>query len=141
MMIQHQINPSRIAFPSTARAPRHKAWLSTDPSRDSDTERATMTDSSPYTRRSLLPALARGPSLVSDTVATRYRRWISLSIPTWASFSFLIHLTPNFVSPVALALREQVMAAGQVPVGTSDVMVDMIVTPDETIAADGDASR
>jgi len=38
-------------------------------------------------------------------------------------------------------LKEQVMAAGQVPVGPSDVSVDMIVTPDETIAAaDGDAS-
>jgi hypothetical protein len=43
----------------------------------------------------------------------------------------------NFIptSPVALSLKEQVMAAGQVPVGTSDVSVDMIVTPDETIAA------
>jgi len=38
-------------------------------------------------------------------------------------------------------MREQVMAAGQVSVGTSDIMVDMIVTPDETISADGDASR
>jgi hypothetical protein len=75
---------------------------------------------------------------VSDTVAIGYRRWISFSI--LASFSFLIYLITNFVSPVALALREQVMAAGQVPVGTRDVMVDMIVTPDETIAADGDAS-
>ena len=46
-----------------------------------------------------------------------------------------------FFSPVALALREQVMAASQVPVGTNDVMLDIIVTPDETIAADGDASR
>ena len=32
------------------------------------------------------------------------------------------------------------MAAGQVPVGTNDVPIDMIVTPDETIAADGDTS-
>lgn len=31
------------------------------------------------------------------------------------------------------------MAAEQVPVGTNDVPIDMIVTPDETIAADGDA--
>jgi hypothetical protein len=75
---------------------------------------------------------------VSDTVAIGYRRWIPFSF--LASFSFLIYLITNFDSPVALALRERVMAAGQVPVGTSDVMVDMIVTPDETIAADGDAS-
>ncbi|KAN0140128.1 hypothetical protein V8E53_002024 [Lactarius tabidus] len=34
---------------------------------------------------------------------------------------------------VGLALREQVLAAGDVPVGANDVQVDMIVTPDETI--------
>ncbi|KAF8263196.1 5-formyltetrahydrofolate cyclo-ligase [Lactarius quietus] len=34
---------------------------------------------------------------------------------------------------VALALREQVLTAGDVPVGANDVRVDMIVTPDETI--------
>jgi hypothetical protein len=36
------------------------------------------------------------------------------------------------------------MAAGQVPVGTSDVSVDMIITPDETIVGevgDGDAGQ
>ena len=35
---------------------------------------------------------------------------------------------------VGLALREQVLDAGDVPVGANDVQVDMIVTPDETIA-------
>jgi hypothetical protein len=40
---------------------------------------------------------------------------------------------PDIVSLVGLALREQVLDAGQVPVGTKDVSVDMIVTPDETI--------
>ncbi|KAI9448433.1 hypothetical protein H4582DRAFT_2068947 [Lactarius indigo] len=34
---------------------------------------------------------------------------------------------------VGLALREQVLAAGDVPVGANDVQVDMVVTPDETI--------
>lgn len=34
---------------------------------------------------------------------------------------------------VGLALREQVLNAGDVPVGANDVQVDMIVTPDETI--------
>ena len=34
---------------------------------------------------------------------------------------------------VALALREQVLAAGEVPMGPNDVRVDMVVTPDETI--------
>jgi 5-formyltetrahydrofolate cyclo-ligase len=38
---------------------------------------------------------------------------------------------------VGLALREQVLAAGDVPVGTNDVQVDMIVTPDETITLHG----
>lgn len=36
---------------------------------------------------------------------------------------------------VALALREQVLDAGEVPVGANDVSVDMIVTPDETIVS------
>jgi len=40
---------------------------------------------------------------------------------------------------VALALREQALAADQVPVGASDVSVDMIVTPDETISADSNS--
>ncbi|KAH9172159.1 5-formyltetrahydrofolate cyclo-ligase [Lactarius sanguifluus] len=34
---------------------------------------------------------------------------------------------------VGLALREQVLAAGEVPVGANDVQVDMVVTPDEMI--------
>jgi len=64
-----------------------------------------------------------------------YDRFLS-SYSTLASTR--AHPRPLFV---ALALKEQVMAAGQVPVGPSDVSVDMIVTPDETIAAaDGDAS-
>ncbi|KAH9989541.1 5-formyltetrahydrofolate cyclo-ligase [Russula vinacea] len=41
---------------------------------------------------------------------------------------------------VALALREQVLAVGEVPVGANDVSVDMIVTPDETIAATSNSS-
>jgi 5-formyltetrahydrofolate cyclo-ligase len=41
---------------------------------------------------------------------------------------------------VALALREQVLATGEVPVGASDVPVDMIVTPDETISGANDSS-
>jgi 5-formyltetrahydrofolate cyclo-ligase len=41
----------------------------------------------------------------------------------------------NLRFPVALALREQVLAVEQVPVGANDVMVDMIVTPDEIIAS------
>jgi 5-formyltetrahydrofolate cyclo-ligase len=57
------------------------------------------------------------------------------------SLSLFSSHTPIFFYPVALALREQVMAAGQVPVGTSDVSVDMIVTPDETIVGDGDAGQ
>ncbi len=47
---------------------------------------------------------------------------------------------PDFVADlswlsfkVGLALREQVLAAGEVPVGANDVRVDMVVTPDETI--------
>ncbi|KAH9976531.1 5-formyltetrahydrofolate cyclo-ligase [Russula compacta] len=47
------------------------------------------------------------------------------------------HPKPLFV---ALALRDQVLAAGQVPIGESDVPVDMIVTPDETIAVNGGPS-
>jgi 5-formyltetrahydrofolate cyclo-ligase len=39
----------------------------------------------------------------------------------------------SFPPPVALALREQVLDAGEVPVGVNDVSVDMLVTPDETI--------
>ncbi|KAI0247721.1 5-formyltetrahydrofolate cyclo-ligase [Lactifluus subvellereus] len=48
------------------------------------------------------------------------------------------HPKPLFVG---LALREQVLDAGQVPVGTKDVSVDMAVTPDETIQviASGDS--
>ena len=42
-----------------------------------------------------------------------------------------------FPSAVALALREQVLDAGEVPVGANDVSVDMIITPDETIASTG----
>jgi hypothetical protein len=41
---------------------------------------------------------------------------------------------------VALALREQVLAAGEIPVGTNDVPVDMIVTPDEAITGTCDSS-
>jgi|HubBroStandDraft_3_1064219.scaffolds.fasta_scaffold1206066_2 hypothetical protein len=55
-------------------------------------------------------------------------------------FSHISHHQSRF-SPVALALREQVMAADQVPVGTSGIIVDTIVTPDETIGADGNAGR
>ncbi|KAI9508976.1 5-formyltetrahydrofolate cyclo-ligase [Russula earlei] len=47
------------------------------------------------------------------------------------------HPKPLFV---ALALREQVLAIDQVPVGANDVPVDMIVTPDEVITVDGDSS-
>ncbi|KAI0294068.1 hypothetical protein B0F90DRAFT_1759079 [Multifurca ochricompacta] len=36
---------------------------------------------------------------------------------------------------VGLALREQILGSGQVPVGESDVLVDVVVTPDETIIA------
>jgi hypothetical protein len=46
----------------------------------------------------------------------------------------------SFFFAVALALREQVLAAGEVPVGTNDVSMDMIVTPDETIIGTGDSS-
>jgi len=48
------------------------------------------------------------------------------------------HPKPLFVG---LALREQVLDAGQVPVGTKDVSVDVVVTPDETIQviASGDS--
>jgi len=35
---------------------------------------------------------------------------------------------------VALALREHVLASGDVPVGPNDVQVDMVVTPDETVS-------
>ena len=34
---------------------------------------------------------------------------------------------------VGLALREQLLASGDVPVGANDVQVDMVVTPDETV--------
>jgi len=47
------------------------------------------------------------------------------------------HPKPLFV---ALALREQVLAVDQVPVGASDVTVDMIVTPDEIIASNSNSS-
>ena len=51
------------------------------------------------------------------------------------SFSSLTHYRfPNLIA-VALALREQVLDAGKVPVDENDVSVDMIVTPDETIAS------
>jgi 5-formyltetrahydrofolate cyclo-ligase len=40
----------------------------------------------------------------------------------------------RFPTTVALALREQVLDAGDLPVGANDVSVDVIVTPDETIA-------
>jgi hypothetical protein len=48
-------------------------------------------------------------------------------------------LSPPFV--VGLALREQVLDVGQVPVGTKDVSVDVVITPDETIQviASGDS--
>lgn len=42
---------------------------------------------------------------------------------------------------VALALREQLLATGEVPVGASDVSVDMIITPDETIFSTGGDSN
>jgi 5-formyltetrahydrofolate cyclo-ligase len=48
--------------------------------------------------------------------------------------SFWSLYMPVFPTAVALALREQVLDAGEVPVGANDVSVDMIVTPDETIA-------
>jgi len=38
-----------------------------------------------------------------------------------------------FALTVALALREQVLDGGQVPMGEYDWKVDMIVTPDEII--------
>jgi 5-formyltetrahydrofolate cyclo-ligase len=40
---------------------------------------------------------------------------------------------------VALALREQVLDAGQVPMGEYDWKMDMIVTPDEIISLQGDS--
>jgi 5-formyltetrahydrofolate cyclo-ligase len=43
------------------------------------------------------------------------------------STSHLYHAV--FFPVVALALREQVLAAGKIPVGASDVSVDMIITP------------
>jgi 5-formyltetrahydrofolate cyclo-ligase len=49
------------------------------------------------------------------------------------------HIHHPLVFPVALALREQALAADQVPVGASDVPVDVIVTPDETISADSNS--
>ena len=55
-----------------------------------------------------------------------------VTLYTVLSFSFSLR---HFFSIVALALREQVLAVGEVPVGANDVSVDMIVTPDETIAA------
>ncbi|KAH9971848.1 5-formyltetrahydrofolate cyclo-ligase [Lactifluus volemus] len=47
------------------------------------------------------------------------------------------HSKPLFVG---LALKEQVLDAGQVPVGTKDVSVDMVVTPDETIQVTTDGN-
>ncbi|KAL7277212.1 hypothetical protein ACG7TL_009062 [Trametes sanguinea] len=37
------------------------------------------------------------------------------------------------VMPVALALREQILEAGQVPVGETDWRVDVIIGPDEIV--------
>ena len=70
--------------------------------------------------------------LCSTTDVIVHQRWAPL-YKLRPSFSF-----PVSVSLVALALTEQVMAAGQVPVGTNDVPIDMVITPDETIAADAD---
>lgn len=53
----------------------------------------------------------------------------------------LIHTTPLFFFAVALALREQLLATGEVPVGASDVSVDMIITPDEAISSIGGDSN
>lgn len=129
MGIKHQTNASRFASPfaPSATSPPSKVWVSIARLRDSDTARVTTTVSSPPTRPSPPLAHTQGPSSVSGTHPISRLRAVSHTfIPT---------------SPVALALKEQVMAAGQVPVGPSDVSVDMIVTPDETIAAaDGDAS-
>ncbi len=55
------------------------------------------------------------------------------------SFSSLTMHSPP--PTVALALREQVLPVGQVPVGANDIPVDMIVTPDETIAGTSDSSK
>ena len=64
--------------------------------------------------------------------------------PLFGEFPFIGHtgrVTELFVpyyavfpAAVALALREQVLDAGEVPIGANDVSVDMIVTPDETIS-------
>ena len=79
-----------------------------------------MTVSSRPTRRSPPLAERRSLSLVSYlNVTTGLGLFADLS---WPSFK------------VGLALREQVLAAGEeVPVGANDVRVDMVVTPDEMI--------
>jgi 5-formyltetrahydrofolate cyclo-ligase len=57
-------------------------------------------------------------------------RWVILD----KASELLVPYHAVFPTAVALALREQVLDAGEVPVGANDVSVDMIVTPDETIA-------
>jgi hypothetical protein len=99
---------------------------------DSDTERATTTDSSLHTRPSLLFAGAESPFTVSP-----HPNFINGYAVLGSEL--LIFIMPFFYV-VALALREQVLAVGEVPVGANDVSVDMIVTPDETIAATGNPS-
>lgn len=47
----------------------------------------------------------------------------------------LVSLSPLFIAlAVALALREQILEAGQVPVGECDWKVDMIVGPDGIVS-------
>jgi hypothetical protein len=89
-------------------------------SRASAMARATTTVSSLRIRPSLRPEDTPNPSLVSKRQNTCTR--------------------PTRPSLVGLALKEQVLDAGQVPVGTKDVSVDMIVTPDETIQVTTDGN-
>jgi hypothetical protein len=84
-----------------------------------------MTDSSLRTRPSPLLAGVRSPFLVSSPFIDGH---------TGQSSELFVRLPCRFSTTVALALREQVLDAGEVPVGANDVSVDMIVTPDEIIA-------
>jgi hypothetical protein len=93
-----------------------------------------MTDFSLCTRPSLPLAGAQSPFSVSPT---------SYFIDGHAGHGsglLILNMPFLFFFAVALALREQVLTAGEVPVGTNDVSVEMIVTPDETIVGTGDSS-
>jgi 5-formyltetrahydrofolate cyclo-ligase len=47
----------------------------------------------------------------------------------------------NFLYPVGLALREQVLEKGNIPMGDNDWSMDFVITPDEVLTNPTPVSR